>query len=143
MTTRPDPAWTPRGRRCALVSLSAAGAILAASLLAGGGCASMRRPHARLSPAVIADRIEDEFPIGTSRADVVLGLQRRGAQYDSALPLDDPPGWSSLRIFLDQPWWAGLEWAVTYRKTEAWADMVFDETDTLREVLGELRERTW
>lgn len=96
-----------------------------------------------MSAAEIETRLENEFPIGTPRDAVITRLKRDGANFDAPLPLEDPAGWSALRVYLDQPWWAGLEWAATYRKTDAWADMLFDTGDVLREVQGEMRERTW
>lgn len=123
--------------------------VLLASLALGfsstflGACATSRQPHARMSAAEIESRVEDEFPVGTPRDAVLTRLQRKEATYDAPLPMEQPAGWSTLRLYLDQPWWAGLEWATTYRKTEAWADLLFDQSHVLREVRGELRERTW
>ena len=72
-----------------------------------------------------------------------MTLRRNGATYDAPLPLENPVGWSGLRLYFDQPWWGPLSWAGTYRKTEAWADMLFDQGQSLREVRGEVHERQW
>ena len=119
-------------------------AIGAAMLLVGGavGCSS-RGAHARMSAGEIEDRLEDEFPVGSPRAAVMAELLRRGASYDAPLPLEEPAGWTTLRVYLEQPWWAGLRWATTYEKTKAWADMLFDEAEVLQEVQAEVREQTW
>jgi len=116
---------------------------LGLAMLAAFGCASGHKPHARMSAETIEARVEEEFPVGTARDEVIVQLQRRGATYDAPLPLDQPMGWSTLRLYLDQPWWAGLEWATTYTKTEAWADLLFDQQRVLREIKGESHERTW
>jgi hypothetical protein len=107
-----------------------------------GGCSS-GGPHARMSRSEIEDRMEDEFPLGTPRDAVMTRLQRDGATFDAPLPLEQPVGWSSLRVYFDQPWWGPLTWATTYRKTEAWADLLFDQGQSLREVVGEVQERRW
>lgn len=108
----------------------------------GGGCSS-RGAHARMSAGEIERRLEDEFPIGSPRAAVMAELLRRGASYDAPLPLEEPAGWTTLRVYMEQPWWAGLEWAATYEKTKAWADMLFDEAEVLQEVQAEVREQRW
>ena len=108
-----------------------------------GGCSSVERPHARMSRAELEERVEDEFPLGTPREAVLTRLRREQATFDAPLPMLEPEGWSTLRLYFDQPWWAGLEWATTYRKTEAWADLLFDQGESLREVRGEVQERTW
>lgn len=106
------------------------------------GCTS-REPHARMTRGELEDRIEAEFPIGTPRDAVLTRLRRDRATFDAPLPLEQPAGWSTLRLYFDQPWWAGLEWSTTYRKTEAWADLLFDQEHSLREIKPEVRERTW
>lgn len=116
-------------------------AILAPTVLLGA-CASSK-PHARMTAPAIEASLEDEFPVGTPRDSVISRLRRQGATYDSPLPLSDPAGWSTMRVYFDQPWWAGLQWTTTYRKTEAWADMLFDQGQILREVQAEVREETW
>ncbi len=108
-----------------------------------GACATSHEPHARMTAATIETRVEEEFPIGTPRDAVLLRLQRNGSTYDAPLPLEQPAGWTTLRLYMDQPWWAPLEWASNYSKTEAWADLLFDQSHVLREVQGEARERTW
>lgn len=111
--------------------------------LAAGGCGTSPEPHSRMSAAQIEERVEDRFPIGTPQDAVLERLRQDGSRYEPALPMAEPVGWSTLRVHMDQPWWGPLEWAGTYSKTQAWADLLFDSEDVLREVKGEARERTW
>ncbi|MCA9289249.1 MAG: hypothetical protein KDA05_11725 [Phycisphaerales bacterium] len=96
-----------------------------------------------MSAGEIERRLEAEFPLGSPRAAVMAELLRRGASYDAPLPLEEPAGWTTLRVYMEQPWWAGLEWAATYEKTKAWADMLFDEGEVLQAIQAEVREQTW
>ncbi len=107
------------------------------------GCGMSRNGHSRMSAAQIEARVEEEFPIGTPQDAVMTRLRREGARYEPPLPMEEPVGWSTLRVHMDQPWWGPLEWAGTYTKTQAWADLLFDSENVLREVKGEARERTW